>query len=533
MAFNGLIAEIPIGNDGLIGTKNIARMPLGALLDSTNTSYAAGTVGKEGGSAKYNSSAITGTPAVMGGWDWNHDGDIQRMIVLLDDGTLKKDTGGGAFGTTLASGLTVQDAGADPIVPVFVEGGKEAAANDRKLFIFTGRNAVQVLSADGATTSGISTPPADWATTNQPTFGLIHEGRLWGGGNANDAHRLYYSTTGDHEDLTGSGSGTISIYPGEGERLVNAVSYRSGIVCFKYPRGIYYVDTSDPTVASWKVIKISDKLGAAWIGCVSAIQDDVAYVDATGDIRLLTATDRFGSVDTDSLSDFSEMDDYVRSNLTRTQIKKWKMVYYPTKKELHLACTGTGATVNNRRIVVDFNRPDRPRFRVSDKDSCVSLWLRQVNRVPELTSGDDAGFVWRLDQESRAKDGVGYAGQFQTPHMDFSDLDPRLGTARKAGKFLELVVEPKGNWNLSCQVLWDGEIKETVQFNMGTTGASLGSFVLGTDKLAEQGVLNKKRRITGSGRRLSIMGTNSGAGQDFSVARMFVHFKPSDERLDT
>jgi hypothetical protein len=115
--------------------------------------------------------------------------------------------------------------------------------------------------------------------------------------------------------------------------------------------------------------------------------------------------------------------------------------------------------------------------------------------------------------------------------MDFSWVDPSLSTKRKIGQFLEVVVAPTGQWNLTVSILWDGTTVQTITFNMGVTGAALGSFILGTDKLAGDQILNRKRRIVGSGRRLSLAGSNSGAGEDFSVAQFMLHCLVGDERL--
>lgn len=535
MSFDGFVVNLPIGRHGLQGSKNLSIVDPDDLLVADNLTFQSGTIQKEGGVNEYNSTAITGTPNILGGWDWNHDGGTQRMIVVTDDGDILKDSGGGTFGTTLASGLTVVDGQGDPIVPIFVEGGKEAAANDRKLFIFTGVNPVQVLSADGATTSALSAPPADWSGANQPSFGLIHEGRLWAGGNSNDPHRLYYSDssgTVDHEEFVTSDAGSFAIYPGEGERLVGAVSFRGGIVCFKHPRGIYFVDTTDPTLANWKVSRITNGVGAHWTGLIAHTYNDIAFVDETGEIRLISATDAFGDVSTDSISDIHYMSEFIRDNLNLSQAKQWRLQWYPTKRELHMACTRSGSTTNDARLVVDFNDRQLPRFRFSPINNPVSLWLREVNDVPELTAGGNDGKVYRLDQDGRSNNGVGYSGRFQTPHHDFGFLDPKLAYTRKQGHFLEIVVEPKGNWNLSVDVLWDNTTTETIQFNLGTTGAALGSFVLGTDALGTEQVLNKKRRMVGSGRRLSLLGYNSGDSQDFSLSNMMVHMTTMDERLD-
>lgn len=526
MAYRGRIAEIPIGFDGLTGSKNLSQVKVSQLLRALNISYESGTIRKEGGSAKYNSSVISGAPKILGGWDWWPTGGNQRMVVYTDDGELLKDSGDGSFGVTLKSGLDTF------AVPVFVEGGKEAAANNSKLFTLNGVDAVQVLSADGATTSNLATPPADWSGANQPSFGLIHEGKFWGGGNLNDPHRLYYSTNSDHEDLTGSGSGTIALYPGEGEKLIGAMSFKGLIIAFKRPRGIYLVDTSSATLAEWRVVRLSESIGISSPAAVVQIDDDLLFVDAAGNFQLISAVTAFGDMSSRNLSQASEMGDFIRENLALSQLSRVQGVYYPTKREAHFAMASLGSSVNNRRLVVDFNRLGRPRFRHSDKDTCESLWLRRdTDGILRPTSGDDAGFVWSLDQSTRSKDGAGYGGEFQIPHTDLSYIDQSLGTRRKNAQFLELVVEPVGNWNLSVDILWDGVVRDTVQFNMGQTGAGLGDFVLDTDVLAGSQVLNKRRRITGSGRRFSMVGRNSGAGQDYSVAKAFLHFTPSDERL--
>jgi len=220
-----------------------------------------------------------------------------------------------------------------------------------------------------------------------------------------------------------------------------------------------------------------------------------------------------------------------------------RLVYYSQKRELHCAMAGTGATTNTVRFVIDYNVTDPNtqlgykesteyvRFRFSDRDVCESLWLRKdANTTPRLTSGDASGFVWLMDQTVKSKDGLGYSGYFQTPYMDFSWIDPRLGTVRKIGQYLELVVSPTGNWNISVDVLWDGQFVHTTQFNMGISGSTLGSFTLGTDKLAGDQILNRKRRILGSGRRISLAAYNNQPGQDFAIGHFLIHCLVSDER---
>lgn len=525
MGFRGLIAEIPIGTDGMIGSPAHPLVSPTRLIDCNNIEYGTGLIRKEGGSAKYNGTAITGAPDVLGGHDWWPSAGTQRMVVLTSTGDLLKDSGAGTFGVTLDSGLTVPDD-----VPVFVDGGKEAAAGNRKLFVFTGKNAVQVLSGDGATTADLTTPPADWTGANQPITGCIHIGKLWGAGNANDPHRVYYSTTSNHEDFTGGGSGSLSVYPGEGEGIAAIFSFKGLLVIFKAPTGIYVVDAQDPTVANWTTSRISKEIGIAGPGAGCIIDDDILFLEHGGEFNLVSAVQEFGNLGTKSLSDVLEMTDFIHENFDKETLNKTSCVFYADKREAHFYVTGTGSSHTNIRIVFDWKR-EIPRFRLSRRDSEGHfIFLRTKEGVRKPYLGYHDGFVYEIDTDSKSFDGTGYEGMFQTPHLDFSHLDPKLATKRKSGLFLELLTQPEGNWDLSVEVYWDAEYQETINFNMGSTGVGLGTFVIGTDALAQDQLLNRKKRMTGSGRRLSLKGKNSGAAQDFSVSKFLVHFKVNDER---
>jgi len=494
-----------------------------------NLTYENGTLQKEGGTALYSSGAIvtTGT-SILAGADWFPAEAVQRQIIVAGTGRVLRDTGAGTFPTVMVSGLSFTNT-----VPVFVNGGAEVAANPRKLFLFSENNAVHTVSGDSTGMVAFASGPADWTGSSQPSFGLIHENRMWGGGNSNDPHRLYFSTPSDHAIwASGTTDGSLSVYPGEGERLMGAISFKGLIIAWKKPRGMYVIDTSNTTIANWRVVRLTRAIGGSSPFSAVMVDDDVLFMDSAFNFHLLSGITEFGDMGSRNLSQQAEMEPFFRDNFNLARLDQVRSVYYSAKRQAHFAAASIGATVNNHRVVIDFNRLELARFGISDKNTCESLWLRQDgDNIERPICGNDTGDVLLLDQESRSNLGVGYVGEFQTPHTDLSFLDPALASKRKMGDFLELVVEPQGNWNLSVDVLWDDEITQTIQFNMGEEGSTLGSFVLDTDLLAGDRVVNRKRRITGSGRRISLRGRNSGDGQDFSVAKFILHFRVGDERL--
>lgn len=522
MAFRGLKATIPVGAQGQTGNKNQALVGPGHLLIANNISFESGTIRKEGGTTKYNSTAITGDPTILGGWDWWPDNAKQRMIVLCSDGKMYKDAGTGTFGTTLTTGLTVSG-----VNPVFVEAGAEDASSDRKLVMFTKGNIPQVLAADGNTVAAMgANKPADWAT-KFPRTGVMHGDRLWGF----YGHRAYYSTFTDHEDFRGSGSGTVNVYPGEGQEIIAATSFKGLIIMWKYPRGIYIIDTNDPT--TWRVNRISRSLGMASENALIQIEDDLLFMDSTGNFNIISDVTEFGNVGSTALGQEDDLSELIRDEMKLDALSSVQAIYYVDKREAHFAVNGIGSSVLNRRVVIDLNqRAPKPRIRVSDRDSTLtSLWLRiDSNNIERPVYGDNAGFVRNMDQTAREHDSTGFVGEFQTSHTDLAFIDPQLASLTKNGKFLEVVVEPKGNWNLAVDVYWDDKLTQTIQFNMGTTGGALGSFVLGTDTLAGSAIINKVKRLTGSGRRISLRGSNSGQAEDFSVSNFTIFFTPGNER---
>jgi hypothetical protein len=525
MGYKGFVVELPIGKDGFTGTKNLSETRPTQLIQAMNVEYSDGPITKEGGSVKYNSTVISGTPLILGGWDWFPSSGTQRMIVYTDDGKLLEDTGGGDFTVSLKTGLDTA------AYPMFVEGGKEGAANNRKLFCFNGVDVVQVLSGDGATTADLTTPPTDWSGANQPTCGANHEDRIWGAGNANDPHRVYYSDTTDHEDFTGGVSGQVPVYPGEGEKIVAIQSFKGLLIVWKYPKGVYYIDTTDPTVANWKVKRLGTSTSGISALSTLITDDDIVFIDSNGQFQFLSTVQEFGDVSNRNLSKIADLNVWMRDNINFSRLDKCQAVWYPKKREARFALTKSGSTVNDIQVIIDFNRPDLPRFRFSDQNTCESLWLRlETDNTYRPICGDDAGFVWKLDDETRSKDGSGFEGKMQTAHDDFGWKEKVLTAKRKIGQFLELVVEPQGNWNFDVDVYWDDALENTYSFNMGSTGATLGSFVLDTDVLAGTSVLNTKKRITGSGKRFSMVAKNNGAGESFAISKFLLYFIVGDEK---
>ena len=536
MAFTGQIIQLPVGQDGINGIENLDRIRPDQLVDAVNVSYAQGGITKDGGAAKLNAVALGAPSTVIGLYDWWPTSSSQRTIAFTSNGSAFRDTGAGTFATTLRSGQSWTTAS----IPVFVEGGKEAAASNKKLFIFLGAlNQVQVLSGDGVVITNLTTPPVDWAA-NFPTCGVLQGPRLLGAGNSNDPHRVYYSTSTDMEDFTAAGSGTVAVFPGEGQYIAAMANFLGHIIIWKYPRGIYLLDARDGTPSNWTVDKLTGNVGGVSPRCWTYIDSDIIFMDASGTFHRLSTVQEFGDFKASAISERVYFTEWARRNLNLAKLTNTQAVYYPYRREAHFTAASTNSSLMDRRIIWDFNNTDSngvaiPRFRYNTFPNGPALYAHiDASSIVRPGGGDNAGFVWKLDQDTKSYDGAGYTSLFKTAALDgdFGDSQNPGGTRRKIGKFLELVIVPKGTFTLSVGIYWDDEIRDTISYSMQGTGVALGTFVIGTDSLAGGTIRREKHRLVGDGFRFALEASNSNAGEDFSISKFYLYYALGSNRVD-
>ncbi len=525
MAYRGQIVTLPIGVQGFSGSRNPSKMGPGHFSYVEGVDIDGGVLVKDGGAEKLNAVALGDPSIIIAGTNWSPSGGLHHDIIFLDNGDVLKDTGAGTFGTTVVSGLNT------PTVypPMFVAGGGETVGNARKLFMFSEAEQVQVLPGTTNTMADIADPAADW-TAAFPIFGCMHDLRMWAGGVASDPHRLYYTTTADHEDF--AGGGTLAIYPGEGEIIVAAVSFRGLLLVFKRPKGIYVVDTRDPTPANWQVQKLNNAVGAAGPLCAVQISNDVIILDPYGNFHLMSAVQDFGDINTANIGQISEMSAFMRVEASLANLHKSCGAWYAAKGKAWFMVPRVGSVDNDMRVLIDFNEAQvGPRFLLSRRDVGASLWMRpNAQGTEKPTLGDDEGFVWLMDEEERTKDGDAYDFTFETSESDLSFADPELAGKSKSGQFLEIVSDVVTQTELTITPFWDGQPSEPINFELGGAGAALGSFILDVDVLATAGIVTQRRRMTGSGRRVKLMGENSAAGDEVRLSEVRIEFVPGDER---
>ncbi len=526
MAYIGQKVSLPLGQLGLLTDDAETLIPANALIEANNVRLDERRVVKAPGSSKFNSSALDA--GIVGLHDYFPSSLVQRLIAVTSNGKLWRDTGNGTFsaGVPIKTGL-----GLPTTDTVMVDGGAEAPGNNKKLFIFTGTAQVQVIDGDAAVANDISAPTADWAAAF-PKFGIVHRDRLWAFGNSNAPHRIYASSASDHEDF--SSPITFEVFPGEGDGIVSAFSYKGRLFLFKQPRGVYILDDSQDFTSGFTITtirKLDDTFGAASPHSIVQVLDDLLVGSFTNSVTSLKAVEAFGDVRSGDVLANAKIEDFVRERFALSGREFMQAIYYEEKKIAMFTYRGQGFSEQNRVLEMDVNQAPA-RFVVNTKDQPTVLTLRRdSDGINKPIYGNDDGFVFLMEDSNRNVDGVAYTGEFSTPNIDFSFVNQALAGQRKLFDFLTIVFESTGSFNFSVDVFVDDTQTQTLNIvQQGAVG--LGTFVLDQDALDGDTVQRVRRRLRGSGDRIRFKFSNSGLNETFKIEQIIVGFRLGDEGVE-
>lgn len=520
MAYAGNIAQISLGQIGLLTDVPPGDVPRGALIRANNISFETGAVTKAPGSIKYNTNAL---PApIVGLFDWWPNTVTQRLIAACSNGSIYRDIGDKLFSSNvaIASGLGV-------LTPkcMFIEGGEEVALRAKKLFFFSKTAQIKVLEADGISFTDIDQPANDWVTPNFPSSGVLHRNRLW----AFMGNRAYASDTGDHENFQ-SNFLTQAIFPGEGGDVLGAHVFKGRLFAFKEGGFVYFLDDSDIDSDNWVWKKLASNFGLSSPHGIIEVSNDMIAVNESGSPISYSAVQAFGDIESADILRLLQIEDYFRSSTSLNGVGVIHALYYEAKKQAFFTFRTGYKLKNDVLFHIDFNR-QQPRAAFWTKDQADCLVLRKdVNKIHRPMYGSADGFAYIMDREDRLVGGTAYQGDFKIGHTDFRFLDEKMAEKNKLFDFLSLEFVPKGNWNLDVDVYIDGTFSETIQFEMDVRDDGLDTFTLDTDPLGREEAQTIRKPLHGSGRRISFHCKQAGANQNFEIASMSVGFRVSAEQ---
>lgn len=506
--------KFPCGQGGLNRSKNYTVFPPNDLSMVDGITIEDQTWRKEGGASKVNSVSL-GAATIRGLFDFwtGASPSVQHLIAVLSDGRAVT-VGASGVESTPASGL-------GDGFPVFAEGWN---GTTKALYFVNGQVQMQVY--DGTSWTPIGLPNTDWNSTNGYPSGMFpHRQSMVAYGLPTAPHDVFMPLASNHSDYANVEAFRQEVGPGIGDGIIGGLSWRETAYLFKKPFGIFVLDDSSPNIAEWTIARLSQTIGIAGPGCWLEVDDDVLILGTDGYFYSLSQVQNQGEKSTTPVLPL-QMGDYLRTEINQSRLDLAQMIWYGNKRQVQIAVPASGSTVNNRRIVGDLSAGSL-RILPSRRDTCSAIALRRATRTspPRPIIGDNAGFVWQLDQAARTKDGAGYRGQFE-----YAPRECYAGSSRRGNlAFLDVIFQEKGNYDLTVEVHRDGALSETKIFSQQSAGGAIGSFSLDSDVLGGTTIANRRHKVGGDALRVKLIGKNEQAGEDFSIQDINLYYSPGRE----
>lgn len=524
--------DFPCGQGGYNASENPYTIPPTDLIVARNIRYDGEVFVKAPGlsAVDANTIASNNTLTCVGGHSWNPAGTT-KQITVWSNGNVYKEASGDLDSVTIHTGWNATQGPA-----VFVEGGDIEVSDDRELYLFGEYNLPKKLVADAGSMVNITATASDWSTNNYPTFAFYHNSRIIAGGNGNAPHVYYISTLNDHGDFNiSNGARAFELAPGFGERLVAGYSHLPERVYFwKYPKGIFYVDTTDISALYLPTALLRSDVGAAGPHCVTKVDDDLWFVSANGRIYSMNALRPDTDLKSSDITALYNLERFIENNVDKTALKWARLVYDETRREVSFYFTSTDGVINDRALVFDLNK-EKARISIEERrsyDTTNGVYRSYFHAVWPVQStlgstvfyaAGNTGKVYELNNANRSVDGEAYLGEFQTPD---TDLGPELGGIKKHFTFLEITLAGTGSYDLLCDVYVDGRFQKTLSLPQTSSGDVFDTAVFGEAVFGQSSTIDKRRReLDLHGETISLKFYNSGENENFKVRNVRVYFR--------
>lgn len=415
-----------------------------------------------------------------------------------------------------------------------IETGRSTSAKthftaiDDNMYICNGVSSVRVDT--GVSIANITTAAADWTGTAHPKKIIVHaknssrRGFAWGV--PGKENTLYYSTLGTFQQYTGGTSGTVEITGiKDGYGIIDCVSKDGTLWIFgKNQTFILYDD--DSTVANWGHYAASFKGGVHSPRLTCVVNNQIFAMNTEGDIYEVQTAEQLRDFEQASIIESFYIHNYIRAEIDLTKMDSFHMVYDPKIKGLRVFMVRTGQTtvdtcitylVNQRKWVPPHDSQNNPT--ASGFSASAAYEAETSVGLKKCYTQDYNGYTWELASVTKTDDGNAYKSETFSGVLDFDMAD-----IEKRYVYGDLHYKSRGDYQIN--VVWFvDEVQQVSQtVSLAATSATLGSFILDTDKLAIIGLSSREFDMGQLGETMRFSINNSGAGHDFFLSHVIFPF---------
>ena len=420
------------------------------------------------GAANVNGTATGASDHVNGIFDYWRSGiagtPVQQRVIY--SGTQVYTESSGTL-TSIATGLTAS------LRPWF------EVMNDLLVIAFSGNTAPR--SWDQTTFQNLAGSPPNFA------FHVNHKTRMFAAGVATNQSRLYYTVVDNPANWTGAGSGSIDVYPDDGDVITGIWSHQNELIIFKGPNRGRIVRLTGSSPSDFALVPQLRGVGGVNQQSILNAGGDLVFWDNLG-IHSLAATDRFGDYAPSFISD--PIAGYFNEQLSHNRFVFVWGINSAAKGYALWTVSRAGATTNDAILLWDY-RFTPARFALWPAYAVASLaMVVDTSSEPTPWAGTYTGRVMRMNRAARDVAGTAYSASVLWPYLAYGNASDEKTI--QAGR---VSIAPKGETTFTLGWQRDGATQQTASVNQAgtsTLGASSDQFTL--DNLTS-GVLGGGRFI--------------------------------------
>jgi len=458
-------------------------IPVPFLIDAENVIYSLdGGPGRAPGTSRLNSTVLEAGSVIKGLFDFwltGAAGSPTQYRIAHVGTKIKRDSADGTF-IDLFTGL---ESGKVPDYSVLED-----------LLVMSSDSTTDVpKSWDGTTAQSLAGSPPNFA------FSEVHVNRLWAAGDATQPSRLYYSTSLNAADWTGKGSGYIDISPDDGDSITGIASHKGNLFVFKgpYKGSIHFITGTSP--ADFSREDYAKGVGAVGHNTIFRFLDDIGFMWSDGSIRSLKATDATGDYTQGALS--FDIQTWIRKNVNFTRAKHFWAVNNDEYNHVLFSIAIGGSTNNNYTLMMDYRfQPVRWAMWPAFKSGCLASVIDASDRNRRIVmAGGTDGYVRKYNRETTTIDGLTAIDyKITTPFFNY-------GSPVKSKTITTASISTIKNDESAVTFGWVRDENPGQTQTITKRGyTTLGSFVLGTDVLASESILDLFTDLTEGGQFRSI-----------------------------
>src|SRR3990172_1675028 len=464
MSYPGETYRIPCNRGGYFASPNLDNIPPEAMVGPTrNLNLHNEGREKRGGTAKVNSTAITGSPRIMGLHDFRLENGTGFLVVATSDGKIYKD-----FTTTIKTGLGTSKVS-----------GFEVFNNE--IYFFNGFNRPQTWDGVAASTSDLTSIPTDWTGSNFPRQ-MIARGRggvtgtgtrLWALALPGTNRKVYASKLNDGHDLSDANVIVFDISTGDGFGIVGGIVYGNRLIALG-KRKAFIIDDSDPSTANWGYEPVQWDGGVAHYKLIVKTPNDIICMMEDGEIYSISATQQYGDYIRASLTRPSFMYKWIKDNVNFIYLDDFHAIYDPQIRAIKIWVVRNGKTTVDTALVYFIDRDPKEAWMIHDNQNYNSGYSASASTVVRVNpgehrvyTGDYSGFVWKTEQVNKNDGGNCYYAGFRTPILDYGS--PRTTKFYRRGRIVAIA---KGDFQVQIQWWVDGVQQSSLAVNLNTGPAS-------------------------------------------------------------